>query len=211
MQRCRAAKKYGVNKGFTLLELAVVLTIIGLVAAGSLATLTSYIQASAYNATVARMDAIEQSLLQYSVAFGRIPCPSNLTCTAGQVNYGMEGNCASTTASCASGPTGVNNAVSSSGVAEGGIPTRALRLPDSYQYDAWGRRFRYAVDPTQTVTGAFPAAAANSSCPTAWISSSPITVNGVDGLGASFTRSSAAAYVIVSHGQDGHGAIRTPG
>jgi sugar lactone lactonase YvrE len=90
------------------------------------------------------------------------------------------------------------NFTSTSGVAEGAVPTRALKLPDDYMYDGWGKRFRYAVDPSATVAGSIPSMT---------LSCSPITIN--DSTGA--VRSAAAIYALISHGANGHGAYTSNG
>jgi len=189
------------RRGFTLIELTVVLTIISVMVGGSLVLLVTSTQQAAFNSTVATMDAIEKALLNYSAAFSRIPCPSSLTALSGSASYGIE---AGTTAGgvgtgeCVTGMTpAANYEAASSGAEEGGVPTRALRLPDSYMYDGWGHRLRYAVNPAYTVTTA-------AQCPTA---SRAITVNDSTGT----ARSTAAIYAIISHGANGHGAYTPSG
>jgi len=185
--------------GFTLLEMSIVLGIIALIAAGSMTTFTSYMQTSQFNATVAQMDAIEQALKDYSVAFGRLPCPSSLTTLANDTlgNYGAE---AANPGTCTGGSPAAN--FSASGVAEGGIPTRALRLPDSYMYDAWGRRLRYAVNVSMTSSSAFS---------TTPVNCTPLSggISVYDATGAA--RTTAAVYAIISHGANGHGAYTSSG
>ena len=196
------------QRGFTLLELSIVLTIIAVILGGGLAIVTGSIQATQYNATVTRMDVIEKALLDYSVANSRIPCPADLTLTAATAttgtyynttagaDYGVEAG-ADAKSAIATGTglcTGTNmtpqaNFVSASGAAEGGMPTRALQLPDDYMYDGWGRRFRYAVDPATTVKGAVPGAAAGT-CTVA--NASAITVN--DSTGAARTTAGALRF-----------------
>jgi prepilin-type N-terminal cleavage/methylation domain-containing protein len=180
--------------GFTLIELSIVLALIGVILYGSMNLLVVGIQATAVNKTVARMDRLEKALLDFRVANGRIPCPSDLTATSSSANYGVEaanqGNC--------TGGSPAANSISASGAAEGGIPTRALNLADDYMYDGWGHRFRYAVNPDYTVTyGTACTLNANPS----------ITVNDASGA----ARSTAAIYAIVSHGQNGHGAYTRGG
>lgn len=195
------------TRGFTLLELSVVLFIIATVLGMGLLTFTASLQASQYNNTVARMDEIEKAILNYAIGFNRIPCPTDLTLTASSVSYGLE---AGTTAGgtgageCVTGMTPAANHKSSGGAEEGGVPTRALRLPDDYMYDGWGRKFRYAVDPTYTKSSALPVTAA---CGVSNPDASALTVNDASGA----ARTSAGMYVLMSHGANGHGAFTSNG
>ncbi len=185
------------KNGFTLIEISVVLALIGIILYGSMRLLVTGVQTSQVNSTVTTMDAIEKALLDYRVAFGRIPCPSDLTATASSANYGVE---AANTGTCTGGSPAANFAAAS-GTVEGGIPTRALRLPDSYMVDGWGRKFRYAVNPDYTVTS-------TTNCTlTGSVSTPGITVNDASGA----ARSTTAIYVIVSHGANGHGAYSSGG
>lgn len=197
-------------RGFTLLELSIVLVLIAAIISGGLAILTSSLQASQYNVTVARMDKIEQTLLYFAIANGRIPCPSDLSQTVSSTTYGMEagagaGSSPGTGTGACTGATMVPTATftASSGTAEGGVPTRALQLSDDYMYDGWGRRFRYAADPTMTVAGALPFPTGLCSVPSA----SAITVS--DYAGA--VRTTAGIYALISHGANGHGAYTSNG
>lgn len=191
--------KNTVQYGFTLIEIAVVLLITSLLMFATVVLVTAGAQQTQYNSTVATMDAIDKMLLYYSVAQKRIPCPSRLELPPSDPNYGVE---AANPGSCAGG-TPAADFTSSSGVAEGGVPTRTLRLPDGYMYDAWGRRIRYAVDPAATVVNTsnlyFPAPVGGLCAP----SNSSITVQ--DTAGAN--RTTAAIYTLVSHGANSHGGI----
>ena len=204
------ARKPALNKGFTLIELSIVLGLIAVIMGGGMVVMTSSLQASQYNATVARMDEIEKALLNFSVANNRIPCPTDLTLTVSSANYGFEAGAGSGSAiGTATGVcTGTGmlpqaNFKAASGTVEGGVPTRALQLPDDYMYDGWGRKFRYAVDPSKTASSALPAAV-YSPC---GVSSTGITVNDASGA----ARTTAAAYALISHGANGHGAYTSNG
>ena len=178
--------------GFTLLELAVVLMIIALVLGGGMVTFTASLKAAQYNATVDRMDAIETALLNYSKAFNRIPCPASLTLAPADTNYGIE---AANKGTCTGGTPAANS--SSSGTVEGAVPTRSLQLPDDYMYDAWKRRFRYAVVASYTGTSTLPSCAGVSG----------ITVNDATG----HSRTTASIYAIISQGANGHGGYTSNG
>lgn len=189
------------ESAFTLLELSIVLAIIALVVGGSAVIWNGYLKASETNVTVARMEAIEAALLGYSTVNGRIPCPSDLTLTSASGNYGVE---AANAGSCYGG-TPAANFKAASNATEGAVPVRTLKLPDEYLYDGWGRKFRYAVDPTYTAGGSLPVSASCGTSPA--VNTSAITVN--DAAGGA--RTSTAAYALISHGANGHGAYTSSG
>lgn len=196
------------RRGFTLLELSVVLAIIAVVIGGTMSVLTAGVQQSQYNTTIANIGAIEKALLDYSTAFGRIPCPSDITLASTSVNYGFEAGYSAGgtgTGECRTGMTPAANYASASGVEEGGVPVRTLQLPDSYMYDGWGRRLRYAVDPTYTASLTYnKKTIPNNIC---YPSAKSITVNDATGT----ARTTAAIYAIISHGANGHGAFTASG
>lgn len=185
--------------GFSLLEMSVVLAIMGTVMGGGLVMLRGTIDSTRYNTTIARMDIIHKTLLDYSLTFNRMPCPASLTLDPTNTNYGIEA--ASNSNTCVGG-TPAANFTSSGGAAEGAVPTRSLKLPDEYMYDGWGKRFRYAVNPTKTAASSFPPTSG-----TACSDGRNLTVN--DATGAA--RSSAALYVLMSHGATGHGGYTQSG
>jgi prepilin-type N-terminal cleavage/methylation domain-containing protein len=185
--------------GFTLLEMSIVLAIIGLLVATGVTSFNLFLQNQATRLTNANMALIEKTLLDFTVANGRLPCPSSLALPFGNANYGYE---AANPGSCLGG-TPAANFSATGGAVEGGVPTRALHLPDDLMYDGWGRKMRYAVDSALTATGAL-----TTNKPSPWTSSTgAITV--YDGSGG--TRSSSASYVLMSHGMDGHGAYSRGG
>ena len=196
------------QRGFTLLELSIVLVLIAVIISGGLMMLTAGLQASQYNATVTRMDEIEKALLSYAIANNRIPCPADLGLTSASAYYGYEaGASAGGTGSgeCVTGMTPAANFKSASGAEEGGVPARALQLPDDYMYDGWGRKFRYAVDPTYTKAHALPVAAPCGSGFTG--DASALTLEDASGT----ARTTAAMYALISHGANGHGAYTSNG
>lgn len=228
------------RRGFTLIELSVVMAIIAVILGGGLSILVAGTQAAQYNATINTMNAIEQALQNYVVAFNRLPCPSSLTTTATSQYYGVEAANPGT-GNCTGGTPAANSLYQSTGntyrAAEGGVPTVSLKLPDSYMYDAWGHRIRYAVDTHLTAinttypgSGCTPSASntcigtdANAAFPPAiggcttttnmtvydytatYNAGPPVTVSGGN------ARSASAAYVLLSHGANGHGAYTSNG
>ena len=65
--------------GFSLIEMAVVLAIVGLLLAGLLPTLSSQMDMKRINETRVQMDEIRASLIGFAVANGRLPCPDTDT------------------------------------------------------------------------------------------------------------------------------------
>jgi len=107
--------------GFTLVEMAIVLVIVGLIISAFLTPLAAQLEQSR-NAE-ARRDLLEikEALLGYAVINGRLPCPD----TDGN---GTDDGCANTNANSISG---------------GNVPWATL---DTKQLDPWDRRYQYQVN-----------------------------------------------------------------
>lgn len=63
------------NQGFTLLELAIVILVLGLVLAGGIVPLQTQIEARDRSLTFDRLALIRDALLGFAAANGRLPCP----------------------------------------------------------------------------------------------------------------------------------------
>jgi prepilin-type N-terminal cleavage/methylation domain-containing protein len=198
-------------RGFTLTELSVVLVIVALLVGMSISATQPILQQARINATTKKMAAIEQALLKFSAANGRIPCPTDLTLTQGSANYGQEAGYATGgvgAGECQHNLTPAANfaTATTGGTAEGGVPTATLNLPNDFMYDGWGHKFRYVVDPTYTLSTQHSAWPIPSyiSCTS---SSTGITINDESGA----ARTQKAIYAIISHGPNGHGAYTSSG
>lgn len=222
--------------GFTLLEMAVVLIIIGVIT-GIIAEIgTEKVEEAREIQTTLKMDKIEDALYAFVLKNGRLPCPAmrDATQDSGSVNgalptdpnYGVEaqyaGRCASWKDSTGTvhtaSPTAdyYNTYTDNSGnktnlAAEGGVPFVTLGLTSNMAYDGWGRHFTYAAALRYTETEAFDNydiydnCAANSGINPAF--PGLITVNDINGN----PRSTMAAYALISHGENGHGAFTFQG
>ena len=83
------------NKGFTLIELAVVLFIVSLLLGGLLAPLSAQIQARRISDTNKSLHEIKEHLLGFAIIHNaRLPCPATET-DPFNINYGLE-NCSVT-------------------------------------------------------------------------------------------------------------------
>jgi len=109
-----------IYKGFTLIEMAVVLVIVGLLLSGLLIPLTAQIDQKDYSQAKSQLQEIREALLGYAVVNGRLPCPD----TSGD---GIEDVC-STIASSTTG---------------GNIPWIDLGIQPR---DPWQQNYRYRVN-----------------------------------------------------------------
>jgi prepilin-type N-terminal cleavage/methylation domain-containing protein len=124
------------QQAFSLVEMAIVLTIVGLLMATLLPSLTSQMEQQRRVETRKQLEEIRQALMGFAVMNGRLPCPTTQTDPT-NANYGMEAG------SCNSNPT-----------AEGYLPWKTLGVTE---IDAWGTKrsstsspwngyWRYRVD-----------------------------------------------------------------
>lgn len=122
-------------RGFSLVELAVVLAIVALLVGGAMATLSSQVEQRNQEETRRRLDAALDALMGYAIVHGRLPCPATAAAAAGDESPAGGGTCT----------TNFN----------GFLPARTIGLQQTdtqgYALDAWNNRIRYAV--ASAITG----------------------------------------------------------
>lgn len=194
--------RYSQLRGFTLLELSIVLLIVSVVVGGGITVMNNAINQRQYNETVIKMEAIQAAVFAYRNAYNRIPCPAGLayattksTAPTFGTEVGTPGN-----GLCASADVDTN--AGAANIIGGSVPVKTLQLPDDYAFDGWGRRMEYIVDRRYTATGAFTTYAVDT-VPVI----GDIQVN--DGSGNSIN--STAIQLLISFGKDGHGARNRQG
>lgn len=176
--------------GFSLLEMTLVILILSLFAGMYLSYQVSASYEERVSLTNTRLEAVQKALLNFRRVNHRIPCPAVAGRTLADIGYGLEDD----GASCAGTLTGVD-------VAIGAVPAKTLGLLDENMYDGWGRKFTYAVDPR---------AAADCSTTTYTITDTSVGLRVDDeDLSDAIYRTDSAWYVLLSHGQNGHGAFLT--
>ncbi len=104
------------DNGFTLIEMAMVLVIVGLLLGGMLGPLSTQLDIKRYNETSKLLNEVSDALVGFAIVNKRLPCPD-----------------------------GTGDGVEDAGVCniEGDLPWVTLGLGQS---DAWGRRIRYRSD-----------------------------------------------------------------
>jgi prepilin-type N-terminal cleavage/methylation domain-containing protein len=117
-------------RGFTLVEMAIVLTIVALLLGGLLPTISSQVEQRHENDTRKQLDEIQQALIGYAIIYGRMPCPATSASNGVEVPSGG-GTC-----------TNAHNNNSY-------VPAATLGLSGADSAglieDAWGNPIRYAV------------------------------------------------------------------
>lgn len=133
------------NTGFTLIEVAMVMVIIGFILAASIAPLNRQIERGRVQETNKLLDEIETALYGFAIANRRLPCPADAD------SLGQEAETPANTGICNVG--GTINSIS------GFVPGRALGISGKYNedvllLDAWNNPIRYSVTQSNTNGGA---------------------------------------------------------
>lgn len=211
-------------RGFSLVEVAVVLFILAILIAMAAAITRGVASAQRRSTTVTRLAAVDAAMLQFVATQRRLPCPADGTQPSTGLTAGLEG------ARNAAGCTGDQ--------ANGVVPWRTLALTEVEASDAYDRRLTYRVFPAlagdggmdmswcdPAGTGGSPAAAA---CSNACVTSNLATctrpdyflankgirvrnLNGVLLMDPTANPHTGAAYVVVSHGESGGGGYLNGG
>lgn len=179
--------------GFTLLEMAVVLLIVGLLLSGLLPTLSAQAEQQRIADTRKQMNEIRDALLGFAVSKGRLPCPADGS-IASQNHAGAEWVVGSGVAQVCDSNRGV-------------LPWVTLGVAET---DAWGRRYSYRITSTfaDGEDGTGGSCALSSGVSFQLCSLGNLTVYKTSG-GAKVSDYLPA--VVVSHGANGRGAYSTLG
>ncbi len=165
-------------RGFSLIEVAVVMFIIVLLLGSILVPLTTQVEQRQISDTQKTLEEIREAVIGYTIANRYLPCP-DLTAGANS-NDGQEDVTG-----------GICNA------AEGNLPWATLGIVG---FDSWGNRFRYRVDPNYSSHSTPFNLSSDSTlrvCTTA--ACTTLLTSGTAGQGA--------VAVIISHGKNGLGAV----
>ena len=142
--------------GFTLVELAVVLAIIGLVLGSLMYTLSAQTDQRNFEDTRRRLEQARELVLASAIVKGRLPCPARFASAASHSN-GMESFCTaaatSAASTCAGSETTTEQAHGTcSNHFDGFLPAASIGYlqtdAEGFAVDAWGNRIRYVVTRT---------------------------------------------------------------
>ena len=182
------------SRGFTLVEMAMVLMIIGLLLGGLVPTISAQMETQRMGETRRQMNDIKDALTGFAVINGRLPCPSDGTAVTGSELVTGSGVAAVCT-------------LTSANAARGVLPWATLGVSET---DAWGRRFTYRI----TADFADGADGTGGTCSVAvgvsfqLCSSANLNVKATSGGSDVAT---AVPAVVVSHGKNGLGAYPAGG
>jgi prepilin-type N-terminal cleavage/methylation domain-containing protein len=147
--RRHSARRQG--RGFSLVELAVVMTIVALLLGGLIYTLSAQTEQRNFEETRRRLEQARELLFAFAITNGRLPCPARSAATAAPVTVagdevrttgGVDPDC------IGDGVTDYYGGISG-GVTLGLLPARAIGYQQvdtsGFAVDAWGNRIRYSV------------------------------------------------------------------
>jgi prepilin-type N-terminal cleavage/methylation domain-containing protein len=185
-------------RGFSLVELSIVVLVIGIVLTMGIGAWTANLENQAHSATAQRQATIKEALTGYLRRNSRLPCPdTDFTAPDGIENRATAGD-----------PTTACTA------AFGVLPYVTLGLARDAVRDGWGNFFSYHVSNTNITAASSGNWSANTDWTrTAWFrpgNAGLITVN--ERSGATVTPvATSIVTVVVSHGRNGLGAYTIGG
>ena len=227
----RPAKSRHPHRGFTLIEIVVVMLIFSVIIAMSAVITRGAVSAQKRSLTATRMAGIEAALVQYVIQRKRLPCPADGTKLSSANDAGTE-MARTNTDGCTTQTNGV-------------VPWRELGLTETDATDGWDRRLTYRVhpllaanlgmdmswcDPTGNaglvaspgnVTGGVCSQAcvatnpATCTAPSTYLANKGLDVRAFDGVTVLMNPAgvphTGAAYVMISPGESGGGAYLSGG
>jgi len=209
-----SGKKTKSQLGYTLLEMAIVMSVLGLLMAAGTAAYNIYHKNKVERETVQNTSRVINAVSHFLIQNGRYPCPARADVGRGHAEYGMEGDCSITTLSpgnCANGicveegerlvnvdPSPGGTTMVLPRVRRGSIPFRVLSISEKESEDGFGLKLNYAVTETLAVASTYRKDAGGISL--------------IDGADATvIDPPSSAHFVIFSAGQDRRGGYNRNG
>jgi prepilin-type N-terminal cleavage/methylation domain-containing protein len=193
--------KSTLQNGFTLVEMAIVLMIVGLLLGGMLVPLSAQMDQRNVSDTQKSLAEIKEALIGYALANGRLPCPAVPSTPTGQTVSGV------------SAGTEVPLSSNICSILTGVLPWATLGVNET---DAWGNRYTYRVDTNFSDSNSnttYGSGCSPSPAPTnaSFALCSSGTINVLSAATGGVTIAGNIPAVIISHGKNAAGAYTTQG
>jgi len=136
------------QRGFSLIEIALVLVIAGIALGAGLSLLGAKTAQARIDSTKTRSEAVRQALVAFVSQNYRLPCPAAPGLVRGAAGYNAEQRSGAVGAEVCTAASGLANNIGGAapaGVSRGTVPCASLGLADEACTDAWGNRFTYFV------------------------------------------------------------------
>ena len=146
--------------GFTLIEIAIYLTVLGILAGAIGNIYSDYVRQQAYDATQYKKNRVRQALNEFVIANNRFPCPARPDVAYTHSDAGVENCLGSTTGNTCDGEvcringardayyadrSQPDNDTSADPLLTGALPYKALGLNIRDTIDSWGSQLGYTV------------------------------------------------------------------
>ena len=190
------------HKGFTLIELAIVVAIIGFISVGFLRIFESLRAQTGRTDSALSLEEAQNALRRFLAENGRLPCPAAPALNTADAQYAREatdgsGSCNGTTL------VAIPSAASPTDFA-GVLPVRTLGIGGERVTDGWERQITYQVSEQATGPDAFRASV--------WDANNIVVAASGDCAGGATNAIRAPAVVVImSHGPNGNGARTVDG
>jgi len=146
-------------RGFSLVELAVVMAIVAFLLGSLMYTLSAQTEQRSFEDTRRRLDQARELVLAFAVVNGRLPCPARSAATAAPVTVAGD-EVVTPATGCVGDSTTDYYGGTAGGITYGLLPARTIgyQQVDSsgFAVDAWGNRIRYAVANLTTPSATCP-------------------------------------------------------
>lgn len=153
-KRCSYFLPFRSERGFSLIEMAIGLMIVGAASAGMMATYNSFSKHENDILTRGRLRSVESAINSFYVnGEARYPCPARVREAEGDANFGGEYTgcnlatmplCSNATWHTTAGVCKTTN-LSATAVVVGAVPFSALKIPFKDSLDLFGNKILYAV------------------------------------------------------------------
>lgn len=194
----RNVKKHNNDFGFSLLELAIVFVVAGLIIAPAISIYHNYRVDKDWTETEKNIDEAVNEIGGFRAVYSKYPCPASLTAQPGNLNYGLEDCTVNALGTCVGGICTYASNISGRVVVVGALPFKTINLQESESYDKSLNRLTYAVTRDLTDSATFD------------VSLGAIGI--IDKTGATIIDPiDTAHFAVISHGQNKIGGFTRAG